>query len=203
MLNLITGGSGSGKSEYAESLAVAAHKKSPEGKLYYIATMYPYDEECVKRIEKHRKMRSRKGFTTIECYTHLEKVKVTGKDVVLLECMSNLLANEMYRKEGRLRADVFSVRSDSPSGQTDSLHDEQLHKLYEAILTPLFHLAQQAAHMVVVTNEVFSDGTEYEEETGRYLRLLGKINCETAGKAGGVTEVVCGIPVRRKGEAEC
>lgn len=176
MFDLVTGGSGSGKSEYAEMLAVEAHGKSPKGKLYYIAAMYPYDEECIKRIEKHRNMRSQKGFTTIECYTHLEQVQVTGEDVVLLECMSNLLANEMYREEGRIK----------PGMETDGV---------DAILGSLFVLADKAAHAVVVTNEVFSDGVEYEEETKQYVRLLGEINRKIGKKADKITEVVCGIPV--------
>lgn len=181
MLDLVTGGSGSGKSEYAEMLAVEAHEKNPTGKLYYIAAMYPYDEECIKRIEKHRNMRSTKGFTTVECYTHLERVQVEREDVILLECMSNLLANEMYREEGRIKA----------GAETDGA---------DAILKPLFALADRAAHMVVVSNEVFSDGMEYEEETKRYVRLLGEINRETGKKADKIIEVVCGIPVLVKSQ---
>lgn len=176
MLTLVTGGSGSGKSEYAETLAVEAHEKSPEGKLYYIATMYPYDEECIRRIERHRNMRSQKGFDTIECYTHLGQVQVNREDVVLLECMSNLLANEMYREEGQIK----------PGRETDDVN---------VILSPLFALADRAAHVVVVSNEVFSDGMEYEEETKRYVGLLGEINRKIGKKADKVTEVVCGIPV--------
>lgn len=188
MLELVTGGSGSGKSEYAEGLAVKAHRQNPEGMLYYIAAMYPSDEECLKRIEKHRRMRAGKEFTTIECYTHLERIAISNKDVVLLECMSNLLANEMFGQQGQSR--------------TESEHRTEK-QLKEAILLPLFHLATQAAHMVVVTNEIFSDGMEYEEETGKYVRLFGEVNCEIGRKADTITEVVCGIPVVRKGEALC
>lgn len=184
MLELVTGGSGSGKSEYAERLAVNAHRQNPEGMLYYIATMCPTDEECLRRIEKHRRMRAEKGFLTIECYTHLEKNRVSDKDVILLECMSNLLANEMFRQNGRIR-------------------QESKAQLKSAILDPLFQLKEQAAHVIVVTNEVFSDGIEYEEETGKYVRLLGMANCEIGRNADIVTEVVCGIPMIRKGEALC
>lgn len=59
-------------------------------------------------------MRAEKQFETIECYTNLKAVRlpsasIDGKDsrgslgqecVVLLECMSNLLANEMYSEDG-------------------------------------------------------------------------------------------------------
>lgn len=187
MLELVTGGSGSGKSEYAELLAVNAHRNNPKGMLYYVATMIPSDEECLKRIEKHRNMRKEKGFQTLECYTQLERLKAGAGDVFLIECMSNLLANEMFGKEKRM-------------GQKNTEPQLEMRKLQEMILEPLFQMSKQASHVVVVTNEVFSDGAEYQGETLRYVKLLGEVNCQIAKKAGTVTEVVCGIPVRRKGE---
>lgn len=203
MLYIVTGGSGSGKSEYAELLAGALHgqgaeqqaakeqaaeqqealaekQAAPSGKLYYIATMYPYDEECHRRIARHRQMRRKKGFTTIECYSHLERVRLEKEDVVLLECMSNLLANEMYMEGGRLQGENDAVEA--------------------AVTEPVKRLAESCRGMVVVTNEVFSDGIEYEPETQRYIRLLGQINGILGQAADGVIESVCAIPVWRKGE---
>lgn len=54
MFTLIVGGAASGKSEYAEQLAVQA------GALprYYIATMEPFDAECCARIARHRANRA-------------------------------------------------------------------------------------------------------------------------------------------------
>ena len=69
MMTLVTGGSGSGKSEYAERLAVAGG--TPR---IYVATMIPWDDEGWRRIEKHRAMRAGKGFETVECYTGLERL---------------------------------------------------------------------------------------------------------------------------------
>ena len=95
MFVLITGGSGSGKSEYAENRAVMLSKK--EGLLlYYIATMKPFGEEGKRRVERHRRLRSGKGFFTIEHYVNLKQLILPGEGVVLLECLSNLTANEMF-----------------------------------------------------------------------------------------------------------
>ena len=69
MMTLVTGGSGSGKSEYAERLAAAGG--TPR---IYVATMIPWDDEGRRRIEKHRAMRAGKGFETVECYTGLERL---------------------------------------------------------------------------------------------------------------------------------
>lgn len=60
---MITGGSGSGKSSYAEDCIT---KISKNCKKYYIATMQVFDEEGKQRIERHKNMRSGKNFKTIE-----------------------------------------------------------------------------------------------------------------------------------------
>lgn len=96
---LISGGSGSGKSEYAEGRAVRLHKESG-GALYYAATMMIYDEESRRRVERHRKMREGKGFATVEIPMHIASLPVAAGDAVLVECLSNLLANEMYEPAG-------------------------------------------------------------------------------------------------------
>ena len=74
MFHLITGGSGSGKSEYAEQklMEYASHSKRNK-KRYYIATMIPFGKETEEKIARHRKLRAGKGFETIECYTDLKK----------------------------------------------------------------------------------------------------------------------------------
>lgn len=191
MLYLVTGGSGSGKSVYAEQTAVNlyADRKSG-GKLYYVATMYPYeDAETKQRIEKHRSMRRGRGFETIECYTELAALEknVTCRDVLLLECMSNLLANEMFLAAGGLRAEGKS------GVETASLHE----RTEERILAPIMRMAQSGGCVVVVTNEIFSDGRagQYDSDTGRYIELLGYINRRLAEPADCCVEVVCGIPV--------
>ena len=97
MITLITGGSGSGKSAYAESVITGFG----DFERIYIATMYPFDEESHARIRRHRKMRAKKNFQTLECYTGLKKLKVPAGSCVLLECMSNLVANEMYQEQGQ------------------------------------------------------------------------------------------------------
>ena len=89
MITLILGGSGSGKSAYAEDylLRTAAHKKK-----YYIATMQIWDEEMQAKVDRHHRLRQGKGFTTIEQPAALEEA------IAQMECMSNLTANEMFSK---------------------------------------------------------------------------------------------------------
>lgn len=167
MFHLITGGSGSGKSAFAESCILDFRGKNR----IYIATMFPFDEESHARIRRHREMRKEKQFSTIECYTNLSGLEIPEDADVLLECMSNLTANEIYQENG--------------AGE----------RTVEQILRGIGHLKKSAANLVVVTNEVFSDGITYDPETERYLDYLGKINCQMGQMADRVTEVVYGIPV--------
>lgn len=170
MLTVITGGSASGKSAYAEDLVLSYG----QGKRIYIATMYPFDEESEKRIARHRKMRMGKGFDTLECYTGLERVSVPEGSHVLLECMSNLAANEMFQGGG--------------AGE----------RTVEAVMRGIRLLDSQASRFCVVTNEIFSDCQPYDPETRRYQKYLGEINCQMAQMAEQVVEVVYGIPLYRK-----
>lgn len=96
MIVFVIGGSGSGKSAYAEKrlLAMEAEKK------HYIATMRVFDEEGKKRVEKHRTMRRGKGFLTIEKPIDLGEIALDAGDAWMLECVSNLLANEMFTEDG-------------------------------------------------------------------------------------------------------
>ncbi len=171
MLVLITGGSGSGKSAYAEERVLGFGK----ARRIYIATMFPFDEESLKRIDRHRAMRRDKGFETVECYTDLLSAEIPEDSVVLLECMSNLVANEMFQDNGAKENTV------------------------DAVLQGVKTLLSKARQVVIVTNEIFSDAVSYEEETKEYQKNLGKINQALAVLADEVVEVVYGIPVYGKG----
>ena len=171
MLTLVIGGAASGKSEYAEDLIL----RTRETRRIYLATMQPFDGECLRRIRRHRAMRAEKGFETLERYTDLAGAPVPSGSAVLLECMSNLCANELYAPEG--------------AGN----------RAAEAVLSGIDRLAAMCGQMVVVSNEVFSGGSQYAGDTLRYLRLLGEVNCALAKRADNVCEVTCGLPVYHKG----
>ena len=168
MFITVTGGSGSGKSAFAEEQIL----KFPPGNRIYIATMMCFDEESRKRVARHRQMRKDKQFETLECYTDLEHAAIPYGSTVLLECMSNLTANEIF----------------SPDGAKD--------QAYEAVCRGRLHLKEQAGHVCVVTNEIFSDGISYDMETQNYQRVLGKLNAFLAEISDACYEVVYGIPLK-------
>ena len=163
MMTVVTGGSGSGKSAFAEDkiLSYGARKR------IYIATMHPYDEESLQRVARHRKMRAGKGFETVECYTGLNDLDFSENTAVLLECM--------FEENG--------------AGE----------KTVEAVLKGIEKLKNQVRHLVIVTNEIFSEAAFYEGDTVRYQEYLGIINQSMGKMADEVVEVVYGIPVWLKG----
>jgi adenosylcobinamide kinase/adenosylcobinamide-phosphate guanylyltransferase len=170
MRTLVIGGAACGKSEYAEALAT----KLPLPR-FYIATMMPFDDEDLQRVEKHRLMRAEKGFLTLERYTGLDGLSVPERGTVLLECIGNLTANELFSDSGA-KAGAFG-----------------------AVMSGIVHLEQQCTELVVVTNDVFSDGNQYSDETMRYIETLGAVNRALAARFDRVIELVCGIPLLQKG----
>jgi len=169
MLIYVSGGSGSGKSAFAESLIEA----SGPGHRAYIATMEPWGEESRQRIGRHRQMRAGKGFTTWECPRDLEALSLPEGCAALLEDVTNLFANEWF---GGFREEAAS-----------------------RVMAGIERLQEQASLVVLVGNDIFSDGMDYDPETLAYLRTLAALNCRLAERADRVYEVVCGIPILHKG----
>ena len=174
MLILVTGGAGSGKSQFAERLSMAL-KQEP---FRYIATMQIWDAECRARVAKHRQQRAGKGFRTLEIPSHLAEQAETLSPggTALLECLSNLLANEQ-----------FGEGADDPA---------------QTVLDGIAALYQKVQHLVIVTNEVFSDGTPEDASMRQYLQYLGRINCRIAAQADVVIECCAGCPLIWKGEEQ-
>ncbi|MGN0181952.1 MAG: bifunctional adenosylcobinamide kinase/adenosylcobinamide-phosphate guanylyltransferase [Candidatus Ornithomonoglobus sp.] len=165
MFEFIIGGSGSGKSEYAEN---RARELCAEGEpLLYIATMKRGSEAAEERIQRHRRQREGKGFLTIERPSDLLSLQVPENSTVLLECMSNILANEMFDAGG------YYVKR---------------------IILGIERLRFSCKNFVLVSDDVFSDGIEYGGETEKYKSALAELNKVYAEKADRVTEVTASIP---------
>lgn len=168
---LLTGGSASGKSTYAEKLSLLLPPPH-----YYIATMEVMDEEARKKVIRHQEMRAGKGFITIERPKDLGGLHFDEAGTILVECLCNLLANEMFDREGRM-LDV-----------------------YNKILDDLEELEKKSRNLILVTNEVGSDGYPYGPGTQAYIQLLGRLNRAFAARFDSLAELAAGIPLVLKGE---
>ena len=167
MFAMIIGGSASGKSALAERWAASL----PLPRIY-LAAMQVLDEESRARVERHRAMRAGKGFETIEAPTALWNTDLPAGATVLLEDLSNLLANEMFSPEG--------------GGSEAALHGVQ-------------SLLARCDNLILVTNEVFSGGADHAGGTEDWLAELAWLNRTLAAEADTVAEVVCGLPNILKG----
>lgn len=179
MLIFISGGVRSGKSALGEKLLV-----NHTGRKVYLATAEAYDEEMTERIIRHQSDRASKGFMTIERNRDVGSAaeELQRGDTVLLDCLGNLAANEMF-------AGAY-VQSG-----TDTV-DAIASKVYDGIMA----VSSAVSTLIVVSNEVFSDGNRYEQMTLNYIELLGKLHCRLAARADAAIECVSGNYIVHKGK---
>ena len=181
-LLLITGGSGSGKSAWAERTLLSRMPPEGGGRAVYLATMENTGPEAAARVARHRAMRARHGeaagrtFVTLEQPVALGGAAVLPGDFVLVEALGNLLANELWSPAGAGRAGAEA-----------------------RILSGVKALMERAALLAVVSVDIFAGGDGYDPETLDYIRTLGRLHRALAALAEETAEVVCGIPLAGKG----
>ena len=161
-IELILGPNGSGKSLFAESEAVKTG-----GSLLYLATMIPQTPDNFARIEKHRRQRAGKGFRTAEAGWQLDDVPVTAADTVLLEDVSNLLANGIF------------------------VHGAPM----EDALAQILSLAGRCKKLIAVSIEGLWEAG-FDGETAAYIRSLNDLNAALAERASAVIRMENGVPTR-------
>ncbi len=176
---LVYGGSSSGKSEFAEKITTDL---SGSRTLFYMATMESVSKDAKERIKRHKSLRNGKGFVTIEemYVPSLHANKVKG-GVVLLECMSNLTANVMFKRFG----------SGIPK-------EEEIEKLSKETFEELKNLDEYAYELVIVSNNIFGQGKDPDAWCDAYMRYLGRVNALVAGASNAFYEVISGVPVKIK-----
>lgn len=93
---LITGGARSGKSSYAEELALKLSEHP-----IYMATARIWDEEFSQRVQKHQERRGPE-WTNIEEDKYLSKYKVEGR-VVLIDCVTLWCTNFFFDHQSSVK----------------------------------------------------------------------------------------------------
>jgi adenosylcobinamide kinase / adenosylcobinamide-phosphate guanylyltransferase len=173
---LVTGGSRSGKSEFARILAEAL-----PGRRAFVATCPVVDEEMKERIKKHKRERSTSHWETIEEPLEVAKVlsRASAFSVFLVDCLTLWINNLIYlaQEEG----EIFS-------------EEEAVEKCTEL----LDSTAKIDGTVIFVTNEVGS-GIVPENATARLFRdVVGRCNQTIAQAATDVYLVACGLPITLK-----
>ena len=172
MLVFISGGVRSGKSSYGEKLA----DELAGGRKIYLATSEPYDSEMEARIMHHQEQRRGKGFHTIEKSRDVGELigQINEGDTILLDCLGNLLANEMFGNEKPVSDTAARICSD------------------------IFMLNAKAANLIVISNDIFSDGCRYQDSVIEYIDELARIHIEIVKASDIAIECVFGNRIYHK-----
>jgi len=180
----ITGGVRSGKSLFAEKMAEKLWKSSPKSKLHYIATMEESDSEMRKRIFRHQedRIKSGLGWQTWEKPNKIgELAPFHRKDIVLLDCLTTWLNNELFFQDG---------------WQDKCFRDNLIEEMWEGIHT----LSNGIGTLIIVSNEVLQEPVGRNELVFVYKKILGELHQRIVENARGAFLVEAGIPVLMKGE---
>lgn len=156
MVSLVVGGAKSGKSMFAQDLAKSLENKN--GKLYYLATMNPYDLEDLKRIDNHIKDREGYGFETIEEPLQMNSVArlLNNNDTILIDSITSIVTNSMFRGK-----DFYK-------------------NVNEEIVNGLISIIKNAGNIILVSDYLFSDSIKYDEYTESFRKELGLVNRKIA-----------------------
>lgn len=181
---LVTGGSRSGKSTFAESIA-----KKCEEDVLYIATSIPFDDEMKTRVKKHRMQRP-SYWHTLEAYKDFDihlKNNENNKTTVLIDCITLMVSNLMLEEN----LDWENVSEDEVINIEKKIVNE-LEKLLGAI-------KENVATLIMVTNEVGMGVIPANRLSRVFVDIAGRVNQKLSKEANEVYFCVSGIPVKIKG----
>lgn len=169
MIYLITGGERSGKSTYAQNLALQL-SDSP----IYVATARKWDSDFQNRIDRHQQERDER-WTNIEKEKYLSEIDFSHK-TALIDCVTLWLTNFFVDHKNEV-----------------SLSLEEAKKEFLAIAD------QENITLIIVTNEIGMGVHAATEIGRKFTELQGWMNQFLASKADEVVLMVSGIPVKIKG----
>jgi adenosylcobinamide kinase/adenosylcobinamide-phosphate guanylyltransferase len=187
-LILILGGARSGKSVFAERLAVSSGRT-----VAFIATATAGDDEMRARIARHRASRPREWHTIEEPLDLARAVRQAYKlaDVLLLDCVTLWLGNMVSQEPGQRESGDKGIEE---LCITSNLFDELSLKQVEALLA-VVQFAEPNKTLIVVSNEV-GLGVVPAYPLGRVYRdTLGYVNQRLAQAADRVYLMVAGLAV--------
>lgn len=172
---LITGGSRSGKSDFA----LRCGENLP-GKRCFVATCPVVDQEMANRINKHRQSRDPELWDTVEEPLKIgEIIERNHYNVYLVDCLTLWIYNQMR----------FCAETGETCGE-EYIEDEtrKLLHLFEGI----------DSTVIFVTNEVGLGIVPENELARRYRDLVGSCNKTIGSAADEAVLVSCGLPIYLK-----
>ena len=180
---LCSGGARSGKSEFAEQLAL-----SLKGRKAYVATGQAFDDEMKDRIKKHQ-LRRGKEWITFEIPLHLhenwEQIK-NDSDIILIDCLTMFTSNHVFSHG--------DINTQEDANRIESIILEELRLLLQEINN------SNDKTVIFVTNEI-GLGIVPENKLARYFRdITGRVNREVANAANKMYLTVSGVTIELKSQ---
>ena len=180
---LCSGGARSGKSEFAERLALAT--KGPKA---YVATGQDFDEEMVDRIKKHQERRG-KIWNNFEVPLHLadewENISQSA-DVILIDCLTMFTTNHMMA--------YGSIRGQEDANRLEQTILSELDTLLDSIQSC------EGKTVIFVTNEI-GLGIVPDNKLARYFRdIAGRVNRAVASVADKLYLTISGVTIELKSQ---
>ena len=180
---LCSGGARSGKSEFAERLAL-----SMEGRKAYVATGQAFDEEMVDRIKKHQERRG-DIWTNFEVPLHLAKEWQNisqSADVILIDCLTMFTTNHMMA--------YGSIRGQEDANRLEQTILSELDTLLDSIQSC------EGKTVIFVTNEI-GLGIVPDNKLARYFRdIAGRVNRTVATEADKLYLTISGVTIELKSQ---
>ncbi len=192
---LVTGGQRSGKSTYAERLAL---EMAAGEQAVYMATSRIWDEEFAHRVQLHKERRGPQ-WINLEEEKYLGRHNVAGR-VVLVDCVTlwstnfffDISDNTLPDSSG---SDASNITMDAAQAQESaSVVDQALQQIKEEFEK----FTSQDATFIFVTNEIGLGGVSENKVQRQFTDLLGWLNQYIASKADEVVLMISGIPVKIK-----
>ena len=180
---LCSGGARSGKSEFAEQLAL-----SLKGRKAYFATGQAFDDEMKDRIKKHQ-LRRGKEWITFEIPLHLhenwELIKNVS-DVILIDCLTMFTSNHVFAHG--------DINTQEDANRIESIILKELRLLLQEINN------SNDKTVIFVTNEI-GLGIVPENKLARYFRdITGRVNREVASAANKMYLTISGVTIELKSQ---
>ena len=192
---LVTGGQRSGKSTYAEKLAL---EMAAGEQAVYMATSRIWDEEFAHRVQLHKERRGPQ-WINLEEEKYLARHNVAGR-VVLVDCVTLWSTNFFFdisdnTLPDNLGSDAANITMDAAQAQESASVVEQA---LQQIKAEFEKFTSQDATFIFVTNEIGLGGVSENKVQRQFTDLLGWLNQYIASKADEVVLMVSGIPVKIK-----
>ena len=192
---LVTGGQRSGKSTYAEKLAL---EMAAGEQAVYMATSRIWDEEFAHRVQLHKERRGPQ-WINLEEEKYLGRHNVAGR-VVLVDCVTLWSTNFFFdisdnTLPDNLGSDAANITMDAAQAQESA---SVVEKALQQIKEEFEKFTSQDATFIFVTNEIGLGGVSENKVQRQFTDLLGWLNQYIASKADEVLLMVSGIPVKIK-----